>query len=66
MPFEMMEIAKGPKQLNATTTGTLNAGEMIQIRVGTPGDITTILQEEVPEGASWELRVWFQGIESDA
>ena len=44
----------------------LSAGKRIQVRHGVTGDITEMLDEEVPEGKSWLVSVQVNIIETDA
>ena len=52
--------------LDAASSGELTAGQRLQIRAGTAGDITTLLDEEVPAGKVWDLWIHVRGHEEDA
>lgn len=44
--------------------GSLDAGEWIQVRIGTPEDPITLLQQQVPAGKVWtEIHFQFQAQE---
>ena len=43
---------------------SLDAGEYIQVRIGTPGDYDVLLQEQVPAGKVWTgVHFQFQAVE---